>query len=72
MTTIKPNAYLNIYNIWKNKASKEFSYDLFWQHVNIYIDPMDCDSESWALAGKLAYESLIAERLQDCNDSLGH
>lgn len=72
MSKIKPNAYLNIYNSWKNKASYEFSYDLFWKHVNIYVDPMDCDAESWALAGKLAYESLVSERFQDCNDGLNH
>tara|TARA_B100001057_G_scaffold499576_1_gene610800 strand:+ start:427 stop:633 length:207 start_codon:yes stop_codon:yes gene_type:complete len=60
------NDLLKIYYSWKNKSKTEgFTHQQFWSAVNNYIDPMDSDAASYAIAGKLAYNSLLDERLID-------
>lgn len=55
--------YLNIYTEWKNRAIKEgFEFNQFWEHYNLYIDPMNAQPEECAIAAKLAYRSLIETR----------
>ena len=61
------NDLLKIYYSWKNKSKSEgFSHNQFWVAVNQYIDPMHSDAASYAIAGKLAYNSLLQDRLTDC------
>lgn len=63
----KNNELLKIYYSWKNKSKSEgFTHQQFWVAVNTYIDPMDSDAASYAIAGKLAFNSLIQERAIDC------
>lgn len=57
--------HIDIYNQWKVKAEVEFGFDKFWEKVNVYVDPQNCDSASWAIVGKLAYTSLIADRNEE-------
>ena len=60
------NDLLKVYYSWKKKSKAEgFTHQQFWNAVNIYIDPMDSDAASYAIAGKLAYNSLIHERCID-------
>ena len=60
------NDLLKIYYSWKNKSKSEgFTNQQFWAAVNKYIDPMDSDAASYAIAGKLAYSSLLQERSAD-------
>ncbi len=61
------NDLLKIYYRWKKKSKSEgFTNKQFWNAVNIYINPMHSDPADLAIAGKLAYSSLIQERLADC------
>tara|TARA_E500000331_G_scaffold343774_1_gene379035 strand:+ start:964 stop:1191 length:228 start_codon:yes stop_codon:yes gene_type:complete len=57
--------HIDIYNRWKKKAEVEFGFNKFWEKVNVYVDPQNCDSASWAIVGKLAYTSLIADRNEE-------
>ena len=60
------NELLKIYYSWKNKSKTEgFSHQQFWTAVNKYIDPMTSDAASYAIAGKLAYNSLVEDRAID-------
>ena len=60
------NELLKIYYSWKNKSKSEgFTHRQFWNAVNKYIDPMNSDAASYAIAGKLAYSSLLQERSSD-------
>lgn len=55
--------YLKIYNEWKNKAVAEgFTFNQFWEHYNLYVDPMNAQPEECAIASKLAFDSLIETR----------
>jgi hypothetical protein len=55
--------YLNIYNDWKNRSIAEgFTFNQFWEHYNLYIDPMNSQPEECAIAAKLAYRSLVETR----------
>ena len=61
------NDLLKIYYSWKKKSKSEgFTHKQFWNAVNIYINPMNSDPADLAIAGKLAYSSLIQERSTDC------
>ena len=56
---------LDIYNFFKNEAIKAgFTFEEFWKNVLRFIkDEFDCDAASWAIAGELAYNSMIEDKM---------
>jgi len=65
---LKNNDLLKTYFSWKEKSQSEgFTHRQFWIEVNKFIDPMESDAASYAIAGKLAYNSLKIERSIDCD-----
>jgi hypothetical protein len=56
---------IDIYNFFKNKAiNAGFTFEEFWQNVLRFIkNEFDCDAANWAIAGELAYNSLIEDQM---------